>query len=46
MNKNIHQRYIAPAEMLHGSSRYVKWSDPFEVCPSSKKKVERKFYGS
>jgi len=46
-NKNtIHQRYIAPAEILHGSSRYVKWSDPFEVYPSSKKKVERKFYGS
>ena len=44
--KPIHQRYIAPAEILHGSSRYVKWSDPFEVCPSSKKKVERKFYGS
>ena len=44
--KPIHQRYIAPAEMLHGSSRYVKWCDPFEVCPSSKKKVERKFYGS
>ena len=44
--KPIHQRYIAPAEMLHGSSRYVKWSDPFEVYPSPKKKVERKFYGS
>jgi len=46
MNKNIHQRYIAPAEMLHGSSRYVKWTDPFEVYPSPKKKVKRKFYGS
>ena len=44
--KPIHQRYIAPAEMLHGSSRYVKWSDPFEVYPSPKKKVKRKFYGS
>ena len=46
MNKNIYQRYIAPAEMLHGSSRYVKWTDPFEVYPYPKKKVKRKFYGS
>ena len=46
-NKNtIHQRYIAPAEMLHGSSRYVKWTDPYQSIPAPKKRVKRSFYGS
>lgn len=44
--KTIHQRYIAPVEILHSSSKYVRWSNPFEVCPSPKKRVKRSFYGS
>jgi len=45
-NNTIHQRYIASAEMLHGSSKYVHWSNPYENFPSPKKRVKRSFYGS
>ena len=46
-NKNtIHQRHIAPAEILHGSSKYIKWTDPYESYPTPKKRVKRSFYGS
>jgi hypothetical protein len=45
-NNTIHQRYIAPAEMLHGSSKYIRWTDPYESYPAPKKRVKRSFYGS
>jgi hypothetical protein len=45
-NNTIHQRYIAPAEMLQGSSKYIRWTDPYESYPAPKKRVKRSFYGS
>ena len=45
-NNTIHQRHIAPAEILHGSSKYIKWTDPYESYPTPKKRVKRSFYGS
>ena len=45
-NNTIHQRYIASAEMLHGSSKYIRWTDPYESIPTPKKRVKRSFYGS